>query len=119
MKLNDLGETKYIALETFRANGDGVITPVWVVGGNGMLFIWTEANSWKIKRIRNNKRVRLCKCDSRGNPQSDWVEAQATILDHPDDEESLHQLMASKYGLQFRMFSSMRKKETRVFVEIS
>jgi len=46
MQLDDLKNAKYIALETFRKNGEGVITPVWVAGVNGKLYVWTGANSW-------------------------------------------------------------------------
>ncbi|KAA3662518.1 MAG: PPOX class F420-dependent oxidoreductase, partial [Chloroflexi bacterium] len=47
MTLSTLGDAQYIALETFRKNGTGVITPVWVAGENGSLFVWTDADSWK------------------------------------------------------------------------
>jgi PPOX class probable F420-dependent enzyme len=96
-----------------------VITPVWVAGDNGKLYVWTEANSWKVKRIRDNNRVRICQSDARGNPQSDWIDAQATVLDNPQDEAALHQLMQSKYGFQFRMARSMRRGANRVYLEIS
>jgi PPOX class probable F420-dependent enzyme len=119
MNLYDLGDAKYIALETFRKNGEGVITPVWVAQGNGKLYVWTQSKSWKVKRIRNNNRVRVCKSNGRGNPKSDWIEARATILDDREDESALFQLMSSKYGFQFRIFSSIGSVEDRVFIEIS
>ena len=103
MILTDLGDPNYIALETFRKNGQGVITPVWVVEKNGKLYVWTDGDSWKAKRIRNNKQVRVCKSDARGNPQSDWIEAEARILDDPENIEQGALWMASKYGLQFRL----------------
>jgi PPOX class probable F420-dependent enzyme len=119
MQLVDLKNAKYIALETFRKTGEGVITPVWVAGANGKLYIWTGANSWKVKRIQKDKQVRLCESDARGNPKSGWVEAQATVLDKPQDEPALHKLMQSKYGFQYRMFRLMGRGSDRVFLEIS
>ena len=119
MKLNDLKNAKYVALETFRKTGEGVITPVWVAGANGKLYIWTGADSWKVKRIQNNKQVRISESDARGNPKSDWVEAQATVLDKPHDEPALHKLMQSKYGFQYRMFGLMGRGSDRVYLEIS
>ncbi len=50
-------------------NGTGVVTPVW-----GKLYVWTGADSWKVKRIRNNGRVRLVPSDARGNPEGEWEE---------------------------------------------
>ncbi len=119
MQLDDLKNAKYIALETFRKNGEGVITPVWVAGTNGKLYVWTGANSWKVKRIKNDKLVRLCESDARGNPKSDWVEAHATVLDKTQDEPALHKLMQSKYGFQYRMFGLMGRGSDHVFLEIS
>lgn len=29
MTFNELGDTSYMALETFKKNGQGVVTPVW------------------------------------------------------------------------------------------
>ncbi len=74
MEFAELGNAKYIALETFRKSGEGVITPVWVTPEDGKLYVWTVDGSWKVKRIRNNDRVRIAVSDARGNPQSDWVE---------------------------------------------
>jgi hypothetical protein len=34
-----------------------VKTPVWFVLHDGALYVYTEADSWKVKRVRNNPRV--------------------------------------------------------------
>ena len=67
MQLAEIGNPTYIVLETFRKSGEGVKTPVWVAAENGRLYVWTVDNSGKVKRIRNNGRVRLAVSDSRGN----------------------------------------------------
>ena len=77
MQFKEIGNPTYIALETFRKSGDGVVTPVWVVAEGGKLYVWTVGDSGKVKRIRNNGRVRIAVSDSRGTPKSDWVEAEA------------------------------------------
>ena len=43
MNLTALSKTTYIALETFRKNGEGVITPVWVAGENDKLYVLDES----------------------------------------------------------------------------
>src|SRR5437868_1166645 len=48
---------KYISLETFKKSGQGVRTPVWFVLHNSAFYAYTEADSGKVKRIRNNPRV--------------------------------------------------------------
>lgn len=123
MNFAGLGNAKYIALETFRKNGEGVNTPVWVTSENDKLYAWTVDDSWKVKRIRNNERVRIAVSDARGNPQSDWVEATAKVLDSPEAEVHQSDLMAAKYGWSFRMFQLTykfrRNMKQRVVVEIS
>jgi uncharacterized protein len=74
---------KYLSLETFRKNGEGVRTPVWFAAEKddaAVLFIYTIGETGKVKRIRNNPRVRIAPCDMRGNVTGKFVEARAEIL---------------------------------------
>ena len=121
MTLQELGNTQYIALETFRKDGTGVTTPVWVAGENDKIYAWTEANSWKVKRIHNNKNVRVCASDSRGTPQSEWLEATAQILDTSEEEKAMRARLNKKYGFQFKMFYLMGRirRNSHVVIEIS
>ena len=119
MTLNKLADATFIALETFRKNGEGVITPVWVAGENGKLYVWTDLKSWKVKRIQKNNRVRVCESDVRGIPKSDWRNAQARSLDSDEAFKKVRSLFKSKYGLQFRMFSLMGRKSPKAVVEIT
>ncbi len=118
MDFTELGKAPFIALETFRHNGVGVITPVWVAGENEKLYVWTNLDSWKVKRIRNNSRVRICESDTRGNPKSDWLEAKSQVLDSEKAREKAIRLFKAKYGLQFRMFTLLGRNNPRAIVEI-
>ena len=79
---------KYLNLETFKKSGDGVKTPVWfaadpktdLASSEARLYAYTIGNSGKVKRIRNNGRVRIAPCDMRGNLLGEWVEARAEIV---------------------------------------
>jgi uncharacterized protein len=103
----DLSDASYLAVETFRKNGNGVKTPVWFTTEGDKYYCWTGAESGKIKRIRNNPQVTLAKCDSRGTLESDKVSATARVLDNPVDVKIQIQRMAKKYGLLFRLFQFM------------
>ena len=122
MEFKEIGNPTYIALETFRKSGEGVVTPVWVVAEDGKLYVWTVGDSGKVKRIRNNGRVRIAVSDSRGTPKSDWVEANARVLDNQADEEAQRKRLAGKYGWQFHMFNFMgrfsRNKAGHVAIEV-
>jgi len=123
MEFKDIGNPTYIALETFRKSGEGVITPVWVTADGGKLYVWTVGDSGKVKRIRNNGRVRIAASDARGNPKSEWVEAQARVLDSQSEEETQRNRLAAKYGWQFHLFTLMgrfsRDKARHVALEIA
>jgi uncharacterized protein len=74
---------RYLSFETFRKSGEGVRTPVWFAADQsdaGVLYIYTIGNTGKVKRIRNNPRVRIAPCDGRGNVRGEWTDARAEFL---------------------------------------
>jgi len=121
--LTQLGEAQYISLETYKKNGEAVRTPVWVTQEAGKLYVITEGNSWKVKRIRNNPQVRLAKSDARGKVQGDWVAATARVLTDATAVTQQGKRLAAKYGLIYRLFtiylSITQRKRTSVVIEIA
>ncbi len=49
-KLAQFADQKYISLETFKKNSQGVKTPVWFVLHENAFYLYTEADSWKRRR---------------------------------------------------------------------
>ncbi len=92
---------RFMALETYRKNGAPVMTPVGFVQEGDALLIRTLANSWKVKRIRANNRVRIVPSDGRGQPLGEWVDATATILDAASSAQ-VRPLILAKYGFIWR-----------------
>ena len=89
---------KYLSLTSFRRDGSGVATPMWFVGDNGHLVVETDADSFKVKRIRRDPHVRIAVCDARGRLRGEAVDAEARIL--PDSErERVERLLAQKYRI--------------------
>lgn len=101
MKLTDLGDPNYISLRSFRKNGTGVDTPLWAVADAGKLYAWTQADSWKVKRVRRNGAVQIAICDMKGNLDGEWVDARATIDDDSDEEKQMRKRLAKKYGVMY------------------
>ena len=122
-EIERLGCATYVALTTFRRDGTPVPTPVWVSQDGDRLYVWTEADAGKTKRLRNNSAVLLAPCDSRGGLQGVQVEGTAVVLDDASDVERLRRLHRAKYGLQFRLFdgfaSVFRRARGHVVIEIS
>ena len=87
MTREELGEERYVNLATFRKSGREVRTPVWIVSEGERLCVYTNVTSGKVKRIRNDGRVRLAPCDARGRLRGDWVEGRASMVDDPEGVE--------------------------------
>ena len=56
---------KYISLTTFRKNGVAVSTPVWFGEDGGKLYVMSNHDAGKCKRIRNNPKVKVAPCTIR------------------------------------------------------
>ena len=97
--LHQFKDAKYLSLETFKRDGTGVPTPVWFAENGDTFYVYTLADAWKVKRIRNNPQVRIAPCDMRGNVKGNWVEAHARIVDAKEAEAG-QQLLDKKYGWQ-------------------
>jgi uncharacterized protein len=117
-KLEQFGDHKYMSLETFKKNGQGVRTPVWFVLHNDALYVYTEADSWKVRRIRNNPRVRVALCNFRGNIRGEWVDATASLVDG-DERLAADKLLNRKYLLKaiFNVLSRLNR-HTRAMIKI-
>ena len=115
-KLAQFANQKYLNLESYRKNGVPVATPLWFAEDDGVLYVYSLANAGKVKRIRNNSRVRIMPCDVRGKPKGEWVDAEARIADDTTATQG-HKLLNKKYGLLKRagdVFSKLRKRERSV-----
>ena len=118
MAFSDLQSAQYINLETFKRNGNGVKTPVWQVYHEGKAYVWTGANSWKVKRIRNNSTVNIVPSDARGNPEGDWFAGRARVLPGDAELAEVERLMARKYGLFFHMFRIVGRLRRSSYIPI-
>ena len=104
--IDTLGEQEYISLTTFKRNGTGVATPVWVMRGGEHLYVITEAESGKAKRLRNFSRVMVAPSDMRGKVTGASVDATAELLDNAGTEH-VRELLMGKYGWKARAMSGM------------
>lgn len=117
-----LAASTYVSLTTFKKAGTAVATPVWVSSDGDRLYVWTQGDSGKAKRIRNNGHVLVGPSDSRGGLQGAAVEGEAQVLDSPADLARVAALHRGKYGLQFRLFDLgaklFRRNRPLVAIEI-
>ena len=100
--LQRIGVEKYASLTTFRKDGRGVATPLWVLPAGEAVAFWTNTDSWKVRRVRNNPRVLVAACDFRGKVRGDSVEGKARIGDDAD-REHFAKVLGKKYWLTGRV----------------
>ncbi|HKV26278.1 MAG TPA: PPOX class F420-dependent oxidoreductase [Candidatus Acidoferrum sp.] len=114
---------KYLNLESFKKSGEGVKTPVWfaadpaseIDGSNAKLYIYTIGNTGKVKRIRNNGRIKIAPCTIKGELLGEWMDASAEII-NGDEAGKAMKLLNKKYFplkqlLDFGAFFRRRKRE--------
>lgn len=99
----DAANEKYVSLATFRKNGTEVKTPVWIADASGTPVVYTNGTSWKVRRIRNNGKVRVAPCTARGDLRGDWVDATARVVDDDTGRDRGIDAMVAKYGWQMRL----------------
>jgi PPOX class probable F420-dependent enzyme len=96
--LDEISRSKYVSLTTYRKDGTAVTTPVWHVLNGGELFVVSDADASKVKRIRNNSHVVVTVCSVRGKiaPGAPSAEGTARLLDAADTDAG-RKLLARKY----------------------
>lgn len=107
-KLAQFANQNYLNMESYRKTGEAIRTPLWFAQDGETLYFYTVAHSFKVKRLKNNPRVRIAPCDMRGNVTGEWVNAATRPLNaaeakHADD------LLNRKYGLMKRMLNFLAK----------
>lgn len=106
-----LGAEKFVALTTFKRNGDGVSTPLWIVRDEDELLVWTPADSWKVKRVQRDPSVTLVACSRMGKTVAGAtpVAGRAQLVTDPTVVARVEDMMRRKYGLGFRVMTSLER----------
>ena len=115
---------KYLNLETFKKTGDGVKTPVWFAAdpsasldsSGAKIYAYTIGVSGKVKRVRNNPRVKIAPCNMSGKVLGEWVEARAEIISGEEAVRGM-QLLNKKYPWKqlLAVFAFFSRRERIVF----
>jgi uncharacterized protein len=108
---NTLSEQPFVSLTTFKRNGEGVSAPMWIGRDGAGLFVWTPADSWKVKRVRNNPRVLLAPSSRSGKVRDgvEPVDGTAQVVTDPATVGRLQREIRSKYGLQYYLVTLIEK----------
>ena len=112
--ISEISTSKCIALTTFKRDGTRISTPIWFNVIGEKIYVTTEPNAWKVKRITNNHSVEFAVCTQRGTVKGKTFGGTARIL--PPDE------LATVIGAKKRRYFTFRLihlfKKDQVAIEI-
>jgi uncharacterized protein len=110
---------RYMVLTTFRKSGVAVPTTVWFARQGDRLFVFTAANSGKVKRLRNGPRATVAPSDFKGRRKGPEIGAVGRVLDEAEADVA-ERAIAAKYGWQYRLYGLLmgRSSAGHVFLEI-
>jgi PPOX class probable F420-dependent enzyme len=74
-----LAKEPFVSITTFKRDGTPVSVPVWCAADNGTLLVFSEADSWKLKRIGRDAHVRVAPCSARGTPRGPAVDRRRRV----------------------------------------
>ena len=112
--LERLTNEQYINLETFKKNGEGVKTPVWFVIDK-VIYVITRSKTGKVKRLKNNPKVRICPCSFNGTPKGEWITGTATRIEGDEAKKAIS-LRNKKYGFKARLAGVFTKNKGNLVV---
>ena len=100
-----LSDEKYLLLTTFKKDGTGVATPVWVVGlDDTSVGFWTSSGSGKAKRLRQPAKVTVQPCDARGRVTAGSAPTEAMArLATPTELADIRPKIVAKYGFMTKV----------------
>jgi PPOX class probable F420-dependent enzyme len=122
--LRILGTVPFSRLTTFKRDGTPVGVPIWQAVGDGKVWMFTEARSWKVKRLRRNPRIEITTCDWRGNLDggATWT-GTARIVDDAALVARAYEALDRKYGWQKWITDTLSKitgrYDARAILEIT
>jgi PPOX class probable F420-dependent enzyme len=97
---------KYCLLVTYKRGGEPVPTPVWFGLADARLYLRTDANAAKVRRIRNDPRARVAPCSARGKPLGPPADGRVRALDQDSETELGEAALRANYGLGRRIYEA-------------
>jgi len=112
--IETLDRERYISLATFRKTGRAVETPVWFAKHGEKFYVFSAAKSGKVKRLKNDPRIRAAPCGPRGHLRGEWIDGQAHRIENSALERTAYAALLAKYGWQMRVLNFFSRLSGRI-----
>lgn len=104
----------YALLVTYKRDGTPVPTPVWFAREGKKVYLWTEVNAYKVKRLRNDRRALLAPCTARGAPVGPPIAAVGRVLEDSREREHAAAVIRRSWGIGRNFFERLSRPLTEV-----
>jgi PPOX class probable F420-dependent enzyme len=103
-------------LVTYKRDGSPIAAPVWFArdADGRRLYIWTEHQAYKVKRLRRDQRALLAPCTARGVPLGPPIAALGRVLDDEADRAHAAATIRGAWGPFRRLFERASRPVTPV-----
>lgn len=105
---------KYALLVTYKRDGSPVPSPVWFARDGDRVYVWTEINAFKAKRLRRDERALLARCTARGVPLANPVACVGRILTTDAERRHAAAVIRRSWGPARRVFERLSRPVTEV-----
>lgn len=105
---------RYCLLVTYKRDGGAVPAPVWFGLDGDRLYVWTEVNAYKAKRLARDERALIAPCGPTGRPLGDPIAATGRILTTDAERARAADVIRSSWGWPRRMFERLSRPITEV-----
>jgi PPOX class probable F420-dependent enzyme len=109
----------HMLLVTYRRDGRAVPTPVWFGPDGDRVYVWTEENAYKAKRLRRDPRALVAPCSPRGRPLGPPIAARGRVIEDAAGRDRAAQVIRSSWGPLRRAFERSSRPVTGVvYIEL-
>ncbi|WP_220793331.1 PPOX class F420-dependent oxidoreductase [Nocardioides stalactiti] len=111
---DELAGHHHCLLVTYKRDGSAVPAPVWFARDGERLYVWTEVNAYKAKRLRRDPRALIAPCTVTGKPLGDPVAATGRVLADEAERVRAARTIRSQWTLGQRLFERLSRPLTEV-----
>jgi PPOX class probable F420-dependent enzyme len=102
----DLPYYEHCLVVTYKRDGTPVAHPVWPGYDGDRVFLWTEVEAFKAKRLRRNPDALIAPCSFRGKPLGPPIAAHGRILETDAERAHAEATIRAQWGSKRKTFAA-------------
>lgn len=116
---DELRRYEHCLVVTYRKDGTPMPQPVWPGYDGDRVYLWTEVQAYKAKRLRRNPEALIAPCSFRGKPLAPPIAARGRILETAAERAHAEAVIRSQWGWKRKAFAAASRPLTDVhYIEL-